>query len=174
MPFKRGQSGNPGGRALGMERLIKQRTGGQGEAMVELYESVLRGDVSFTKAQTRVIERIAQANPDKLPEVVLLLEKLNMPTIKERMDAGAWLAAHAWGKPRESVEITGLNGGPVELTAARYAKLTIEELSTLRDLEAKALTDGDDDGPATGLAAPLDDENDETVPGVPPDEENAP
>lgn len=42
------------------------------------------------------------------------------PSIKERMEAGKWLADRAWGLPAQPV--TGEDGGPVAVRVVKYGE----------------------------------------------------
>lgn len=139
--WKPGVSGNPGGGPKGLARLIRERTGMQGERLYELIRQIMEGDVAFTPAQKRAVERLVKLEGQKSPraaELCLLIEKLNMPSLKERLDAAKVLLEHGHGKPKEFVELTGAEGGPVELAAMDISRLSLADRIAWRDLVRKA------------------------------------
>ena len=90
-PWKKGQSGNPGGRPKGLSEAIRKRSGGDtGPKLIELYEA------------------IAYANADWLAA-----HDYEVPTNLERMKAAEWLSDHGYGKAPQSIEIGGPGGGPL-------------------------------------------------------------
>lgn len=145
MPFKPGVSGNPGGRPQGLAAHIREMTGYRGERLYELIRQIAEGDVAFTRMQERAIENLMRRDPDQVPKLIALLTNLNMPTVKERLDAIKVLVEHGHGKPKEQVNVTNEQGGPVELAAMDISKLSLEERIAWRNLVRKAGARTDDD-----------------------------
>lgn len=145
VPFKPGQSGNPGGRPTGLAQYIREQTGLRGERLYELIRQIAEGDVALTRAQERAVENLIRRDPEQVPALMLLLAKLNMPSIKERLEAIKVLVEHGHGKPKEQVSVTNEAGGVVELAAMDISKLTLGERIAWRDLVRKAGARTDDD-----------------------------
>lgn len=132
--WKPGVSGNPGGRksSRGLSELIKERTGARGERLVELLRQVMEGDLAFTNAQQRAVDKLMRRDPTRVPELILLIEKLNMPSIKERMEALKLLMEQGHGKPREEVALTDETmDGKIQIAAFDTSKYSPEEKEQL-------------------------------------------
>jgi hypothetical protein len=82
-PFAPGVSGNPSGRPRGLVRSIRQETD-DGTAIVALMVRVLRG------------------------QRVRLGDRVQWPTLQERIEAASWLANHAYGKPSSEFDMAVL------------------------------------------------------------------
>lgn len=98
--FRPGVSGNPGGRPKGFGDRIRMLTR-DGEELIEIALKVARGELSVVKATK-------DGNFDVLP------------TAKERLDAIAWLGDRGWGKAAQPVEVTGEDGGPLQVIVMAY------------------------------------------------------
>ncbi len=85
--FQPGRSGNPGGRPKGLETLVAKRTG-KGADLVNFMADVFHLTGEFEHARV---------------------------PLATRMEAAMWLADRLWGKPKQSTELTGKDGGPLEL-----------------------------------------------------------
>lgn len=144
MPFKPGQSGNPGGRPTGLAAHIRQQTGLHGERLFELIRQIAEGDVAVTPMQQKAIERVMGRDPEQARELLLLITKLNMPSLKERLDAIRVLVEHGHGKPKEQINVTN-ETGQVEISAMDVSRLTLAERIAWRDLVRKAGARSGDD-----------------------------
>lgn len=82
-----GASPNPGGRPKGLAALVRSQTM-EGAELVAFYLAIMRG--------TKRIDKRA-------------------PPLALRMDAAAWLADRAFGKPPQQLEHGGAEGGPLRI-----------------------------------------------------------
>jgi hypothetical protein len=76
--FRKGQSGNPGGRPKGIAHLAREMVGDDGEKLVRFWAAVMDGDP---------------------------LPNGRVPTVSESLAASKLLAERGWGKPAEFVPI---------------------------------------------------------------------
>jgi hypothetical protein len=90
--FKPGQSGNPGGRPKGYGAYIRSQIGENGELIANALIAIAKNDVDF----------IAQNG-------------LESPNMREYIDVLKELGDRAFGKSPAKMELTGGEGGPVEL-----------------------------------------------------------
>ncbi len=142
--WKPGVSGNPGGRPQGFAQLVRERTGARGETLFELFRQIAEGDVQFTASQKKHVERLQQVDPDRAVQLALLMEKLNMPSIKERMEAGKLLLEHSQGKPAEHVGLDATVSS-AEAEGVNLERLSLAEVIAWRDLVRKAKGQSDDE-----------------------------
>lgn len=102
-PFKPGQSGNPEGRAKGVPNLSTR------------IRNILEGDEPLPDIIAATIEKAVGASKKPLDAVIItgLLQAL-------QGDKGwaEWLSNNGYGKPKERVEHTGDEGGPIKMTIA--------------------------------------------------------
>lgn len=90
-PFKKGQSGNPGGRPKGLYALLDSIVSEQDwKRIVEVQKVIAMCDG----------EMCAQLG-------------LEIPTTKEVTEAAKFLTERRFGKAAQSMELTGENGGPI-------------------------------------------------------------
>ena len=100
--FMPGQSGNPGGRAKGLARYVRELVGDDGQIIAEFMLNVLHDTTA---------------------------------TIKERMDAGTWLADRGWGKAANHAAIE--EGDPLGLEDVDRELATIhDQLAARRQAQA--------------------------------------
>lgn len=122
-PFVKGQSGNPGGRARGLERRVRE---------------LLKGDID---AMTLAMRDIALGTPPAEGPLASVAIKT-----RDRIEAYKVLTDRGWGKPKQIVD---MNHGAQPLLTEDQAKiladLTEEQLEGLATLDADAGGSPDDD-----------------------------
>lgn len=100
-PFEKGQSGNPDGRPKGAISLSTR------------IQRILEGDEVLPDAIAETIAKVVGGSKKPLDAVIIagLLQAL-------QGDKGwaEWLSNNGYGKPKERVEHTGDEGGPINLT----------------------------------------------------------
>jgi hypothetical protein len=103
VPFKPGQSGNPEGRAKGVPNLSTR------------IRNILEGDEPLPDVIAATIEKVIGGSKKPLDAVIIagLLQAL-------QGDKGwaEWLSNNGYGKPKERVEHTGDEGGPIKMIIA--------------------------------------------------------
>lgn len=110
-PFESGKSGNPGGRPKmdpALAEAFRTRSTKSLEVLAKVQDDYLRGEHIDEKGVVHVPPKASEAI--KASEVQL---------------------AYAIGKPRETVELTGEDGGPINITALDKSKLTKDELDAV-------------------------------------------
>lgn len=106
MPFRKGQSGNPGG--LSRQR---RRTRRHIEELAQAALETERGNVAINE-----LVNIATGTTVIVDDNEEMTAARYEP--KDRIRAIELLMAYAYGKPRQRTEITGEDGGPVQTEAA--------------------------------------------------------
>jgi hypothetical protein len=129
--FQKGQSGNPGGRAKGLEALAREKTR-DGRVLIAFWLSVFAG---------KPIKRAIRLRSAITPENPLGRVQIEMPpTLEEMMKAAEWLADRGWGKAPQALEHSGPNGGPIQFDADGARARLAEQVERL--LTTAALTSG--------------------------------
>ena len=122
--FKPGQSGNPGGRAKGLERIVRETIAAQ-----KALDPVM-GELDGWQAMSKHLYEIAMGEDrDRVPAAKLLYER-------------------AYGQAKQKVELAGdVVAGDID--AKRMAPLTVQQLEALAVLDVPSDDDetGDDSGP---------------------------
>jgi hypothetical protein len=90
--FPKGQSGNPGGRPKGLAKYIRERCGANGELLIDGLVAVVNNDVDY-----------------------LSQRGMEIPNTREWLEAHRELLDRGYGKAPQTIELTGDDGGPVQL-----------------------------------------------------------
>lgn len=85
-------------------------------------------------AKRHVLEFLARGDEDLLPREERLKILLNSPDHSIRMQAEKFIADHDWGRPKETHEYTGLDGGPMEFVGMTLEQKRESEQKLLREM----------------------------------------
>lgn len=120
--WPKGVSGNPAGRAKGLERLVRETVGDDIVAVIKAQVSIAKG---------------------LKPEGLTTLPEIKASDITK---AAEWLADRGWGKARQTVDI----GPEVNVADADLTKLDRSDLDDLiARLEHQVAADEESDAPAS-------------------------
>src|SRR5712691_6307056 len=100
-PFVPGQSGNPGGRPKGLEKLAREIVGG-GTDLMQFYRDVFDGK-PFMRKVVQLLPLRKDGKPRAKPYVEFDVPVY--PTLDQRLEAAERLELRGWGKPRQDVMI---------------------------------------------------------------------
>lgn len=117
IPWKPGQSGNPGGRPKGLASLVREETK-DGKELVEVMLKIVRGELTSTETY---LDKKGQPH-----------EVVHEPAPRDKIEAVKWLADRGFGKVMESIEVTspdGLYQSVVILMAQALAKGDVKEIA---------------------------------------------
>lgn len=114
--FKRGSSGNPAGRPLGLTRYIRETTS-EGAELVNFMLAVFRGDVA------------------QIPNGKARLPQRNKIDLRDQIAAATWLADRAFGRPGQVLD----DEVPEMPIGYDLSALTLDELRTVQSILGKAV-----------------------------------
>ena len=125
-PWPKGVSGNPGGRAKSIRKVIAQEAMGKDPAeIVRFMFSLMRGEVKINRGKGK---------PAGLPEH------------RERRLAAEWLGEQFFGKAVQAVELSGPEGEPVAFDLKRLTNEQLDQLSALAATAAAVEQDPSGEG----------------------------
>lgn len=145
-PFVQGDPRiNRSGRPPGMARRIRELAGDDGDKLVNIAWKIARGKLLVDKPTATGIVALP-------------------PTAKERLEAVEWLGRQGFGEPPKRVELTGANGGPVDIQAWDLTGLSDDELQLVEQLQSRMASNRG--GDSAGEGTPDEGETPEQVRGV--------
>src|SRR5712691_4030575 len=106
-PFVPGQSGNPGGRPKGLEKLAREIVGG-GTDLMQFCRDVFDGK-PFMRKVIQLLPLRKDGKPRAKPYVEFDVPVY--PTLDQRLEAAERLEVRGWGKPKQDVVIDDIGGG---------------------------------------------------------------
>lgn len=122
-PFVKGVVTNPGGRPKGLAAYVREATG-DGKRAVDIAVALMLGDNSVTMGGVKQIS----------PEL--------------QLDAAKWLMDRGYGRSVNPVEITGLDGGPIQrLDLTILAAADLDQLESILSKSAHGNANSVDSGP---------------------------
>jgi hypothetical protein len=124
----------------GFRALIKTKTGINGEELAEFATKILRGEIEVQK--TTKVKKWRPKAEGWVPPLHEKKVEIMGPSITERMDALRFLTEYSIGRPKQQVEHTGKDGGPIRVQAQDLSKLSLEELRTLDAVHEKLVGSG--------------------------------
>lgn len=93
-----------------------------------------------TKEQRAIMERLTTSDADTIYEKSMeLAREGNAPMLIRLLE-------YLLGKPKEFVEVTGAEGGPIRVVSVDASKLTKEQIAVLREIQLQAHTQAEVDG----------------------------
>jgi hypothetical protein len=143
-PFRRGQSGNPGGRpkSRGVVEAIRARYGDDGRALLEILHNLLVDDLASEAVRVRVAELLLAHGWGRPQDSM----RAHVPANDERLLEAIAQAVGRHVSDRGVLRLiqvdvaraVGIELSPGQSTACDLTKLTVEELETLQSLMEKA------------------------------------
>ena len=118
--WKKGQSGNPGGRPRGFKGLAKyiQNHTNDGQELIDFMLKLLRGETIGTK----MID-----GETSLPVV-------HTPSLSDRIGAAGWLADRGFGKPVQSVELADVSADGSKLVLPDIDSMDTDKLKQIEGI----------------------------------------
>jgi len=118
--WKKGQSGNPGGRPRGFKGLAKyiQNHTKDGQELVDFMMKILRG---------QIIETDLLDADTGLPVV-------HAPKLQDRIGAAGWLADRGFGKPVQSVELADVSADGSKLVLPDIDSMDTDKLKQIEGI----------------------------------------